>query len=904
MATQLNPKDAEYRLPTNVRPTHYDLTVRTDLEKETFQGVVKVSLDVKKETSSITFNTAELDLTDASISSDATGTRQSYTSKSFNTEREEGTLVFPNALPAGSVAELSIAFSGKLTGSMMGYYKSAFAEDGKQSIYTLTQFEPTAARKAFPCWDEPALKATFAVSLISRAHLVNLGNMSARLEEPYNPNKNEDPDLAKLFSSLSVEDQQPKDEWKITRFHTTPLMSTYIVAYANGPFKYIEGSYTSPLSGKKRPLRVYTTPEVLHQAKHTLEISEKVMPIYEKVFDIEYPLPKLDTLVAHDFDAGAMENWGLITGRTSAFLMDPEKVQMSMLKRITTFQSHEIAHMWFGNITTMEWWDNLYLNEGFATLMGEYIIVGALYPEWKVDAEFISDNLNDALNLDAKLSSHPVEVPCPDANQIFDSLSYAKAASVLRMLSNYVGQERFIKGVSLYLKKHLYSNTVTKDLWEGIEEATDAGVPKMMDHWISKIGFPVVTVTETRDGITVRQDRFLETGHAEPQDNETLWTIPLCLLTVDEAGKPQIDKSLILDTREKTIALDTSKPYKLNAGTNGVYRVLYPDERLTRITNEAAKGEEVFSLNDRIGLVHDVFALSKAGFMDLSGALNAVNILHDEKDYLVWDTIASNLSLLYSTWWENPKVTTTLNEFRAFLFKPVVERLGYDNAPNDDPNTIQLRSKAVEQASRAGEPSAVKELQKRFAQYMNTGDDSHISPDIMRSTLFTGVRYGGRKEFEFTKKIIEGTTTPPATSISAMLALCQTQDPELIKEVFSYILNKTRTQNLIYMFMGLQSNLSTRRQAAEFFKQNFDEMEKRYADTFGLAGAVTANFNHLTKDEDYKVVEEFFKDKDRSKYHMAYGQLLDSLRASNAWIKRSTTDIEQWLDSWSARSKL
>ncbi|EIW77439.1 hypothetical protein CONPUDRAFT_84517 [Coniophora puteana RWD-64-598 SS2] len=909
MAAQLSTQDTGHRLPANVRPTHYDLTVRTDLENETFQGVVKVSLDIKQETSSVTFNIADLELTAASISSDheADVARQPYASKSLDAEREEGTLVFARAIPAGSRAQLSIAFSGELTDSLMGYYKSAFTQDGEESVYALTQFEPTAARKAFPCWDEPALKATFSVSLVSRAHLVCLGNMPVESEEPFHLDNSEDLDLAGLFESLSVEDQKPEGGWKVTRFQTTPLMSTYIVAYASGPFQYIEGSYTSPLSGKKRPLRVYATSEILHQAKHALDIAEKIVPIYESVFDIEYPLPKLDILVAHDFDSGAMENWGLITGGTSAFLMDPDKVQLSTLKGITSVVSHEIAHMWFGNITTMEWWDNLYLNEGFATLMGEYIVVDRLYPKWKVDAEFIIENLNDALNLDAKPSSHPVEVPCPDANlvnQIFDSLSYAKGASVLRMLSNFVGQERFIKGVSLYLKKHLYSNTVTKDLFEAIEEATGAGVPKMMDNWISMIGFPVITVTETKDGITVRQDRFLETGHAEPQDNETIWTIPLSLLTVDKDGKPRIDKRLVLDTHEKMIPLDISKLYKLNAGTNGFYRVLYPDERLARITEEAAKGEEMFSLNDRIGLVHDVFALSKAGMMSVSGALNTVNNLRGEMDYIVWDTIASNLSLLHSTWWENTKVTKTLDEFRASLFKPIIDRLGYDDAPDDDSNTIQLRSKAVEQASRAGEPSVVKELQQRLAQYMNTGNDSHISPNIMNSVLFTGVHYGGRDEFEFAKKIMEDTTVPPATSDSAMVAICQIQDPELIKEVFSYILNDTRTQDLIDMFMGLQTNLSTRREAAEFLKQNFDEMEKKLADTFGLPDAITVSFNHLTKDEDITMVEEFFKDKDRSKYNMAYDQLLDTLRASKVWIKRSTADIEKWLDGWSAGSKL
>ncbi|KAF5386726.1 hypothetical protein D9615_001832 [Tricholomella constricta] len=363
-------RDDEYRLPINVKPTHYDLTVKTDLEKLEFDGFVNIRLDVQRETSSITLNTSSLELGKASIYSDALKTEQEQTGGSFDTASERVTYLFPAALPAGSKAELRVGFSGKLTGSMMGYYKSTYEVEGKQKAYALTQFEPTAARRAFPCWDEPLLKATFGVTLISRADTVNLSNMPAISEEVYSPaaaKPNEHPDLAKLFSSLD-------DTWKITQFQSTPPMSTYIVAFANGHFEYLEKSVSMPLSGKNLPLRIYATADIIHQAQFALDVKASVLPLYEKVFDVEYPLPKLDTLVATDFDAGAMENWGLITGRTNAFLLDPKNADLQAKKWVAAVQSHEVAHMWFGNITTMEWWNYLYLNEGFATLMGEVII--------------------------------------------------------------------------------------------------------------------------------------------------------------------------------------------------------------------------------------------------------------------------------------------------------------------------------------------------------------------------------------------------------------------------------------------------------------------------------------------------------------------------------------------------
>lgn len=329
--------------------------------------------------------------------------------------------------------------------------------------------------------------------MISRADTVNLSNMPVASEEEYKSASGSGTTVSSLadwFSALTIKDQNASNKWKISRFETTPPMSSYIVAYANGNFAHLESSYTSPMSGKTRPLRVYTTPDLIHQAQFALDVKAQVLPIYETVFDVEYPLPKLDTLVVHDFDAGAMENWGLITGRTSAFLLDPKRADMAAKQRVVTVQSHEVAHMWFGNIVTMEWWDNLYLNEGFATVMGEVIIVDKIYPEWKVYASFITEHLNSALRLDAKLSSHPIEVDCPDANQInqiFDSLSYSKAGSCLRMLSDFVGEELFLKGVSIYLKKRLYGNSVTNDLWEGISEATGKDIPKIMHSWVSKV---------------------------------------------------------------------------------------------------------------------------------------------------------------------------------------------------------------------------------------------------------------------------------------------------------------------------------------------------------------------------------------------------------------------------------
>ncbi|KIM28783.1 hypothetical protein M408DRAFT_8575 [Serendipita vermifera MAFF 305830] len=510
-----------YRLPCNVKPLHYNLVIKTDLEALKFEGHVAIDLVILEETSTIVLNCADLELEQVSVHSEALKTEQiQIAGQTIDKDQDRVTVQVSTALPAASKAQLRVGFKAPLTGSMTGYYFSQTEIDGKKVHYTLTQFQPTDARKAYPCWDEPAFKATYDITMVSRADTVNLSNMPIASEKPYSSTSDEYGDsgdgmgkLTKMFSNLKSEGSS--GGWKVTKFQTTPLISSYLVAFANGPFHYIEGSYTSPISGAVRPVRMYATKEIIHQAKFALDVNVRCLPMYEEMFDVEFPLPKLDTLVAHDFDLGAMENWGLITGRTTAYLIDEEKSDIAAKKGVAETASHEVAHQWFGNITSPEWWDVLYLNEGFATLMGELVILDKLFPEWGASKEFINMHLQSALALDARRSSHPIEVPCDDAkkiNQIFDALSYSKAGSVLRMLSDFVTEEKFLKGVSIYLKKHLYSIARTVNLWEGISESTGVNIPDIMDNWINKIGFPVLTVTENAGSITLGKSGLLRTS--------------------------------------------------------------------------------------------------------------------------------------------------------------------------------------------------------------------------------------------------------------------------------------------------------------------------------------------------------------------------------------------------------
>ncbi|PPQ88067.1 hypothetical protein CVT25_013675 [Psilocybe cyanescens] len=734
-----------YRLPTNVRPYHYDLVVKTDLEQLTFEGFVKMryfqlriplwsiksftgtlsSLDIENETSEIVLNASHLELLEATVASNTWKSEKNAIISSIDDAKERVTYRVPETLISGSKAELKIRFAGTLAGNMVGYYRARWDHKGTTEYYALTQLATTSARRAFPCWDEPQLKATYALTLISRVGTVNLSNMPVLSEEP-------------------ILDGIPgcNAEWKTTKFEKTPPMSTYIVAYANGPFVFIETNITMPLSGKSVPLRIYTTRDLIHQAQFALDVKAAALPLYEELFDIEYPLPKLDTLVASDFGPGAMENWGLITGRLNAFLIDPDRADIRAKKEVAATQSHEVAHMWFGNFTTMEWWSYFYLNEG--RLFGERYLPDKcvlfkavisstylwqhprVYPEWRGGIEFINKHLNEALKKDANISTQPIEVEFSSPNAINQASSiYSKAAAVLLMLSSYVGEEKFFQGVSIYLKRKRFSNSVTSDLWDGISAATGINISELMDNWINKAGFPVVTVTEDASGIAVRQNRFLDTEVSPAENDDTIWSIPLRILTVDKDGDPIINGNSILQEREKTIALDKSKPFKLNAGTKD--RVLYTDERLSLMAAEAIKENSVFSLEDRMGLIHDAVAVAKAGLSKLSSALTFVKQFKKEKQYLVWQAISENLSDVQDVWWENLAITERFKEFcRAY---------------------------------EACDNRVVNELRRRFKVYEQTGDDSLIPADLQTVIYSAATRYGGSEEYEMMVRIYNNPKT-------------------------------------------------------------------------------------------------------------------------------------------------
>ncbi|KAJ8084691.1 Aminopeptidase 2 mitochondrial [Marasmius tenuissimus] len=468
------------------------------------------------------------------------------------------------------------------------------------------------------------------------------------------------------------------------------------------------------------------------------------------------------------------------------------------------------------------------------------------------------------------------------------------------MLAAHIGADRFLKGVSIYLKNHLYGNSTTRDLWDAISESTGRDIVILMNDWINKIGFPVLTVTETELGIKIRQDRLLETGIAETKDNQTIWNVPLFTLTIGTNGMPVVDNSAVLDAREKIYSIDTSKPFKLNAGTNGVYRVLYSTDRYKRIANELSMPNSPFTLGDRLGLISDSLALSKAALIDLSDALTLVDALRGETEYLAWSGISAGLQEIASVWAEHLEILNPLNTFRRSLFNPLVKKLGFDYSESESVDTKQLRTCAIENAASAGETSVIEELKSRFQSYMDTGNDSGIPPELHKATYSAAIKHGGTVEFNFTKKIYE-TSKSPTSKSAAIAALALVRNETLLAEVMEFARTGTRDQDVFLFFRGWRQNFEARLPAIAFFKEHYDEFYRRFADSYTFQSLVESSVAVLTTEKDLQETITFFEGKETSKCSLALAQSFDTVRGRIAYIKRSTDNLRDWLEGFGSR---
>jgi len=639
-----------------------------------FLTVTRIDGELVKPTKEIVLNVLELKLLNSKI----TVGEQSWESTSFSedTKSQRATISFPEELPVSKSASVTIEFTGELNHDMAGFYRSQYkpAAPAAASVprdeefhYMLsTQFEACDARRAFPCYDEPNLKATFDFAIEIPDDQVALSNMPVKETKPSGPNK------------------------KLVAFERSPVMSTYLLAWAVGDFEYVEAFTDRKYNGKEIPVRVYTTRGLKEQGRWALEHAPKIIDYFSEQFEIDYPLPKSDILAVHEFTHGAMENWGLVTYRMTAILFDEKLSEARFRNRIAYVVAHELAHQWFGNLVTMDWWDELWLNEGFATWAG-WLATDHLHPDWEVWPQFINEGMDQAFLLDSVRASHPIQVTVRDGldvNQIFDKISYLKGCSMIRMLASNLGIKTFLKGIAIYLKKHQYSNAKTQALWESLSEASGRDVAAMMAPWIEKIGFPVVTVTEGKQEISLKQSRFLSTGDVKPEDDQTTWWVPLALK--GKTGSQGVE-SLALTTKESTITGVNEDFYLLNSGATGFYRVNYPESRLKFLGTQL----DYLTTEDKIFIIGSAADLAFSGYGTTGALLSFVKGMKNETHYRVLSQALDAVNTLKSVFGEDEQVKKGLEKFTLELIESALKQVGWEAKEGENYNIPLLRKRLL-----------------------------------------------------------------------------------------------------------------------------------------------------------------------------------------------------------------
>jgi puromycin-sensitive aminopeptidase len=632
-----------YRLPRTVVPSRYDLVLEPDLEAATFSGSVEIAIEAHERIEQITVNALDLAIDRAALRNDA-GAEIGVAEVTLDEELQRATLTLETPASPGPWI-VSLAFRGELNDQLHGFYRSTYSDD--EGIHTIatTQFEAADARRAFPCWDEPDLKAVFGVTLVV-------------------------PDGVTALSNGPEIDRAPNGDGRVrVRFADTMSMSTYLVAFVVGRLEI-----TDPVDVDGVPLRIVHLPGKGHLTAFALEAGVYSLRFFTDYYGIAYPDRKVDFVALPDFAQGAMENTGLITYRESLLLVDPEHATQPELENIADVVAHELAHQWFGNLVTMRWWNGIWLNEAFATFMA-LLTIDAWRPDWERWSNFGRYNTS-AKEVDALRSTRAIEYPVhspDDASGMFDVLTYQKGAAILRMLEQYLGPEAFREGIRLYLTRHEYGNTETHDLWHEIEEASGEPVRRIMDQWIWQGGYPLLTASPDDGAVRLEQQRFLADGGTD----HTTWDVPLRVRSLGA------DVQSVLVPADGAIAgRADDDAVVVNAGASSFVRVRYEASLLDALIDRQS---ELTPL-ERYGLVDDHWAAVTSGAAPASEFVSAASRYGDESDLAVWQVLLQGLG-----WCDRFLEGEPRERFRRFvrrLVAPALDRLGWE-ADADEPDRVR-----------------------------------------------------------------------------------------------------------------------------------------------------------------------------------------------------------------------
>ena len=848
-------------LPKNVTPINYKLHLTPDLTNFNFYGEVSIKVTIKNPSHEIVLNSAELEIENVSVVSGQNTVKISNFKLDENTETLAITTT--DIFPAGE-AIINIRYKGELNDRLLGFYRSSYLDkDGDQKFLAATQFESTDARRAFPCWDEPEAKSTFDVTLTVKQEFTAVSNMPV------------------------VSETINEDGTKSLDFDTTPKMSTYLLAFIVGDLACIQKKSKSGTL-----MRVWTTSGKENQGKFALETALDLLDFYNEYFGIPFPLPKLDHLAIPDFAAGAMENWGAITYREVALLVDPENSSAGTRQIVASIISHEMAHMWFGDLVTMKWWNDLWLNESFASWMGDKA-VDAIHPEWEMWTQFLTADTASAFNLDGLSNSHPIEqeVNNPaEIGQLFDAISYSKGGSVLRMLENYLGEKDFQSGIRHYMNKHSYGNAETRDLWDSLAHASGKPVEQVMDSWVQQTGFPIINVSKKGGSLLVDQDRFLYENILDNQSvkDQTRWQIPL---NVGFHGDTSPISVLFADETTKiNLPSETGEWIKLNLDQTGFYRVNYEPSDILNFKNAIQKG--TLPPRDRLGLQGDAFALCKAGYTSPKTFLNLAEAYSGETDASVLSDLANGLRNIENLI-ETYDFHKTFRDFCKGIFVNTYKSIGWDKKPNEGHLDSLLRSTALSNLGHYGDPEVIAEAKKRFDLYCS--DTNLVHPDLRSLVFQLAANHGGQDTYEKMWEL-EKSTALQEEKVRLHGALASFEDEDLLKQTLERSLsNDIRVQDSIRVIVSVSSTQKGRALAWEFIRTNWNEIDRRYGDGGFALMRLVSLVSGFTTNERLEEVSQFFNDNPTPAAERTIKQAKERIQLNISWLTKYQAEIEDFL---------
>jgi aminopeptidase N len=851
------------RLPAGVVPSHYDLGFAVDLARARFEGIETIRVDIAQPTRTVVLHA--LDIAFRTVTITAAGTAPQTASVTLNEPLQTATLTVSKAIPKGS-ADIKIVYTGILNDKLRGFYLSTEASGRRHAV---TQFEATDARRAFPGFDEPAFKATFDVSLT-----IDAGDMA-------------------ISNGRVVSDTPAADGRHTVRFATTPKMSTYLVAMAVGRFECLESS------AENIPIRICSTQGKKELGHVALDLAGRLLTYFNQYFAIKYPFGKLDVLAVPDFAAGAMENTAAIFYREIDLLVDPKDASLATSKRIASVLAHEMAHQWFGDLVTMKWWDDLWLNEGFATWMEGHALA-SLRPDWNVSVdEAIATQT--ALSLDALASTHAIharaETPA-EIDEAFDAIAYEKGAAVIRMLENYLGAETFRKGINAYLQAHAYGSGTSQDFWTVMTAASGKPIDRILPTFVNQAGAPLVDVTSTcRDGrmdVTAAQQRFFLDPALLVNRSSELWQVPLCLKSGAAAGgsgAPDASCQVLSQPRQSlTIERSACSSWIFaNPGALGYYRTAYSPEALRAL---APRVQDVLTAPERLSLVGDEWALVRAGRHGVGEYLTLAAGFGTERTDGVLSSIIERLGFIHEYLTTNA-TRPQLEGFVRTLFGPLFQQIGFESAPADTEEARALRATLIETLGTIGGDPDVS-ARARAALDRSLSGGAPLDPALAGAIIAVAADHGDRALQDALLGASDRAGSP-AEHYRYLYALAHFRDPALVDRALEYSLtSKLRSQDTAGFLARFLGKEGARARTWVFIKQHWTDLASRVAIVGGdttVVGALGAFCDAASRDD----IMAFFAAHPLKSAARTLDQTVERIDHCAALRERQAPALAEWL---------